>query len=155
MSSLDRIDRLIVKRHNTFLLAIAFLSGAMVLGCGDGKPYTDTSLTEATVSGVVTAKGEPVTAGTINFNAANSGRIVPTRTAEIGPDGRYTVKTFTGDNLVTYGGELAKKHMGVGLRRDSAAVQSGENTFDFDVLGPGAKTLPVDYSKEKTKRKKR
>jgi hypothetical protein len=155
MSSLDRIDFMIGLRHNIFLVVIAFLSLAMVPGCGDGKPYTDTSLNEATVSGVVTAKGEAVTAGTISFNAANSGRLVPARTAEIGPDGHYTLKTYTGDNQVTYGGEVAKKHMGVGLRKDFATVQSGENTFDFDVLGAGAKSLPVDFSKKPNRPKKR
>ena len=40
--------------------------------------------------GVVTVKGEPATGGVILFNPSNSGRIVPARTAEIGPDGRIT-----------------------------------------------------------------
>ncbi len=140
--------------RNRFLLAAAFLSCAMVPGCGDGKPYHDSSLSEATVSGTVTAKGEPVTAGIISFNAANSARLVAARTAEIGPDGHYTLKTYTGDNQVTYGGELAKKYMGVGLRKDFAAVKSGENTFDFDVLGEGGKNITVDITK-KGKRQKR
>ena len=145
---------MIVLRPKAFLLAIAFLTSAMVPGCGDGKPYHDTSLTEATVSGTVTAKGEPVTAGTISFNAANSGRLVAARTAEIGPDGHYSLKTYTGDNQVTYGGELAKKHMGVGLRKDFATVQSGANTFDFDVLGATNRSASFDLSK-KGRRKKR
>ena len=63
-------------RRNAFLLAMTLLGSATLAGCGDGKPYTDTSLTEATVSGVVTAKGEPVTKGIISFNPANSGRQV-------------------------------------------------------------------------------
>ncbi len=145
---------MIVLRQNTFLVAVTLLGAAMVAGCGDGKPYHDTSLTEATVRGVVKANGEPVTEGTISFNAANSGRLVAARTAEIGPDGHYTLKTYTGDNQVTYGGELAKKHMGVGLRKDFATVQSGENTFDFDVLGPGAKSLPFDVTKKANRRKR-
>src|SRR5437773_1460517 len=90
-----------------FLLAMSLLSWATVPGCGDGKPSVDTSLTEATVTGVVTAKGEPVSGGTIHFNPSNSGRIVPTKSAEIGPDGTYTIKTYTGDNRVTYGGAVA------------------------------------------------
>src|SRR5262249_19964640 len=85
---------------------------ATITGCGDGKPYMDPSLTEATVRGTVTAKGEPVTAGRILFNPSNAGRLVPTKTAEIGPDGHYTIKTYTGDNLVTYEGEVAKKYPG-------------------------------------------
>ena len=122
----------------------------MVSGCGDDKPYHDTSLTEATVSGVVTAKGEPVTAGTISFNAANSGRIVAAKTAEIGPDGHYTLKTYTGDNQVTYGGEVAKKNMGVGLRKDFATVKMRREHFDFDVLGEGGKSSCGSYKEGET-----
>jgi hypothetical protein len=125
----------------------------MISGCGDGKPSVDTSLTEATVTGVVTAKGVPVTGGTIHFNPSNAGRISETKTAQIGPDGTYTIKTYTGDNKVTYGGEVATKNMGVGLRNDYASVESGENKLDFDVLGPG-KSMDIDYTK-KAKRPKR
>jgi hypothetical protein len=148
MRFLDRIDFMIVIRHKRFLLAATFLGCAIFPGCGDGKPPHDTSLSEATVSGTVKAKGEPVTAGTISFNAANSARLVAAKTAQIGPDGRYTLKTYTGDNQVSYGGELAKKYMGVGLRKDFATVKSGENTFDFDVLGEGGKHITVDMTKK-------
>jgi hypothetical protein len=138
---------IVLRRRDAFLLAMTLVSWAAIPGCGDGKPSMDTSLTEATVKGVVTAKGVPVKGGTINFNPSNSGRIVPTRTAEIGPDGTYTIKTNTGDNLVTYGGELAAKHMGVGLKRDYANVQSGENQLDFDVL-EGGKNPNIDLTKK-------
>jgi hypothetical protein len=135
-------------------LPAALLVWAIVPGCGDGKPYQDTSLTEATVTGVVTAKGEPVTeGGTINFNPSNSGRHVPTKSAPIGPDGRYKITTYTGDNLVTYEGEIANKHRGLALRRDYANVQAGQNTLDFDIMG-GGKDPSVDFSKM-TKQKKR
>jgi hypothetical protein len=128
-------------------LAAALLAWALLPGCDDGKPYQDTSMTEATVTGVVAADGKPVTeGGEIAFNASNSGRHVPTRTATIGPDGRYSIKTYTGDNLVTYGGEVAAKHPGVGLRRDYADVHSGENTYDFDIL-KGGKSVTIDPSK--------
>lgn len=138
---------IVLRRRDAFLWAMTFLSWAANPGCGDGKPSIDTSLTEATVTGVVTAKGVPVTGGTINFNPSNSGRIVPTRTAEIGSDGTYTLKTYTGDNLVTYGGELAAKHVGVGLKRDYASVQPGENKLDFDVL-EGGKNPNIDLTKK-------
>jgi hypothetical protein len=146
----------VLRRRDAVLCccALTFLSWAAIPGCGDGKPSIDTSLTEATVTGVVTAKGVPVTKGTISFNPSNSGRIVPTRTAEIGPDGSYTLKTYTGDNLVTYGGDVATKHMGVGLRRDYASVQSGENKFDFDVLGEGGKNPNIDLTKKGGQRRK-
>jgi hypothetical protein len=143
----------VLRRRDVFWFVMTFLVGTVLSGCGDGKPSIDTSLTEATVAGVVTAKGVPVTKGTINFNPSNSGRIVPTRTAEIGPDGTYTIKTYTGDNLVTYGGEVAAKHMGVGLRRDYASVQRGENKFDFDVLGEGGKNPDIDLTKKAQRRK--
>jgi hypothetical protein len=144
----------LLRGRNTFLPTMMFLITAGLAGCGDGKPSTDTSLTEATVTGVVKAKGEPVTKGIISFNPANSGRLVSAKTAEIGPDGHYTLKTYTGDNIVTYGGEVAEKHRGVGLRKDFATVQRGENTFDFDVLGEGGKSSPIDFSKP-AKRQKR
>jgi hypothetical protein len=125
-------------------------------GCGDGKPWVDTSLNEATVSGIVSVKGTPANGGTIHFNPSNSGRIVPTRTAEIGPDGSYTIKTFTGDNRVTFGGEVAAKNMGVGLIKESATVESGENHIDFDLLGQGSKKIPFDLpQKAKSRAKKR
>jgi len=140
-------------RPGRLILPAALLAWAIVPGCGDGKPYQDTSMTEATVSGVVTAKGTPVTqGGSIGFNASNSGRHVPTRSAPIGPGGRYTLKTYTGDNLVTYEGEIAKKNRGLALRRDYANVQSGENTIDFDIAG-GGKSPDIDFSKMPKKRR--
>jgi hypothetical protein len=139
---------IILRRRSVFVFGLTFLSLAALPGCGDGKPSVDTSLTEATVSGVVTANGVPATGGTIYFNPSNSGRIVPTKSADIGPDGRYTIKTYTGDNRVTYGGELAKKNTGVGLRKDYADVQRGENKLDFDVLGGGNKIGDIDLAKK-------
>jgi hypothetical protein len=154
MMPLVRIGSVTLLRPRAFLPA-ALLVWAIAPGCSDGKPYHDTSLNEATVTGVVSAKGAPVTeGGTILFNPSNSGRLVPTKTAEIGPDGRYTIKTYTGDNVVTYGGEIAKKHPGLGLRRDYADVKSGENTIDFDIAG-GGKNPTIDTSKMPTPKKKR
>jgi hypothetical protein len=144
-----------IMRPSTACFPAVLLAWTIAPGCGDNKPYHDTSLNEATVAGVVKANGAPVTeGGTILFNAANSGRIVSARTATIGSDGRYTIKTYTGDNVVTYGGEITKKYRGIGLRRDSATVQSGENTVDFDILGEG-KSPTIDPSKMPKQRKKR
>jgi hypothetical protein len=128
-------------------LAASFVACAVAAGCGDGKPYIDTSLSEATVTGTVTAGSSPVTeGGKIHFNASNSGRHVETRGADIGPDGKYSVKTFTGDNVVTYTGAVAQKHRGLALRKDYVTVQSGENHLDFDILGE-RKTPGIDFSK--------
>jgi hypothetical protein len=107
-------------------------------GCDDGKPYMDTSMNEATVSGVVKVRGKPAEGGgTILFNASNSARIVPHRTAPIGPDGSYTAKTYTGTNQVSFEGEFTKKDREIGLIKEFAEVQSGENKADFDLLGEG------------------
>lgn len=134
-------------RGRAALLAAALLAWTCLPGCGDGKPYQDTSRNEGTVTGMVKARGEPVAGnGSILFNASNSGRIVETRSAPIGPDGRYTIKAYTGLNLVTYGGEIGKKYPGLGLRRDAAEVHSGENNIDFDII-EGGKSSTIDVSK--------
>jgi hypothetical protein len=130
------------------------MSLAIVFGCSDGKPSVDTSLNEATVTGVVSLKGEPVKGGTIYFNPSNHARHVPTRTAPIGDDGKYTIKTYTGDNQVTFGGDLAKNNMGIGLLREYAAVQSGENEIHFD-LSSGGKRADFDVSKKAKPRSKK
>jgi hypothetical protein len=147
-------SRIAGRRHVCFRIASIVMCLATATACGDGKPYVDTSLNEATVTGTVSANGVPATGGSIHFNPSNSGRIVPTRSAEIGPDGKYTIKTYTGDNQVTYGGDVATKNRGVGLRRDFATVEAGENHFDFDVLGAGSKTLNIDYAKKRSGKKR-
>jgi hypothetical protein len=119
------------------LLSLALDTTMLFSGCDVGTPSMDTSHTEATVSGVVSVKGVPATGGRILFNPSNAGRIVPTRTAPIGPDGTYTIKTLTGVNQVTFDGELAVKNREIGLVKDFAEVTSGENKKDFDLLGEG------------------
>jgi hypothetical protein len=114
-----------------------------IAGCGDGKPWVDSSLNEATVSGVVSVKGKPATGGTILFNPSNSSRIVPTRTAKIGPDGSYSVKTYTGINQVSFDGEVAAKNQGVGLVKEAVDVVGGENKANFDLLGEGGGKKPL------------
>jgi hypothetical protein len=129
------------------VLALAFPGAAFLSGCGDGTPSMDTSLTEAVISGVVSVKGLPATGGTILFNPSNAGRIVPTRSAPIGPDGTYTIKTLTGVNQVSFEGEVATKNRGVGLLKDFAEVTSGTNQKNFDLMGEnGGKKiqLPAD-----------
>ena len=112
-------------------------------GCGDGKPWVDKSMTEATVSGVVSVKGKPADGGTILFNGNSSGRSVPIRTAEIGPDGSYTIKAFTGVNQVSFDGKIAANNRGVGLVKEACDVTSGENKANFDLLGEGSGKKPL------------
>ena len=59
----------------------------------------------------------------------------PTRSAPIGPDGAYTIKTLTGINQVSFEGEVATKNRGVGLVKDFAEIASGSNKKDFDLMG--------------------
>ncbi len=120
-----------------------FVLAFTLSGCEQGKPWVDTSLTEATVSGFVTVKGKPASGGTILFNPSNSGRIVATKTAQIGPDGSYTIKTFTGVNQVSFDGEVASKNRGVGLVKESCDVAKGDNKADFDLLGEGGGKKPL------------
>ncbi len=134
--------------HNIRTEFLALIVASLLQGCGEGKPWVDTSLTEASVSGTVSVKGTPATGGKILFNPSNAGRIVPTRTADIGPDGSYTIKTLTGDNRVTFEGELASKNPGLGLIKEYAKVGSGENHVDFDLMGEGSKNVPYELSKK-------
>jgi hypothetical protein len=137
----------------TILLATTAL--ALGVGCDDGKPSVDTSKREATVSGIVSVRGKPATGGNILFNASNSERIVPYKTAPIGPDGSYKVTTFTGGNKVSFDGEIAAKTMGVGLIQEYFDVKPGvENKADFDLMGAGAAQSPTMTIPEKGASKK-
>jgi hypothetical protein len=116
---------------------LAGLSTAATLwilpGCGDGAPRVDSSMTEATVKGVVKIDGVPATEGEIVFNPANNKRPTATpRSAPIGKDGTYTIKTLTGTNEVKLGGSLVKKSPLAGRATKVHEVTSGENTFDYE-----------------------
>jgi hypothetical protein len=134
---------------------VSFLCFLLLSGCGDGKPSIDSSLTEATVTGLVSVKGKPATAGTIRFNPSNSGRIVPFRSADIGSDGTYSIKTYTGMNRVSFEGPVASQNKGVGLLKQYADVKSGENKIDFDLMGEGTKVGDIDIGKLSPTKKKR
>jgi hypothetical protein len=54
---------IVLRRRVLVVLALTLPGVALVAGCGDGKPSMDTSLTEATVSGIVSVKGVPATGG--------------------------------------------------------------------------------------------
>lgn len=102
-------------------------------GCGDSPPSVDTSKTEAMVKGVVKIGGTPATEGEISFNPANYQRKdAATRTAPIGKDGTYTIKTLTGSNEVRLGGSLAKKAGVLQSQNRMVEVKTGENLADFD-----------------------
>jgi hypothetical protein len=113
---------------------LGLLFGLAAGGCGSGAPYAESSQTEATVSGRVTAQGKPVTKGQVIFDPANVNRkTVPARTAEIRKDGTYEVTTLIGANRVTVAipGRLAKA--GFPYVQQIYEVQSGSHTFDIAI----------------------
>ena len=122
------------KRRLQALMSISVtLSFLVVFGC-DGGPSADSSNTEATVKGVVKIAGNPATEGEILFDAANIKRPnVPMRSAPIGNDGSYTIKTLTGENLIRLGGAITKKNGSLQSTKRAMMVTSGENTFNFEV----------------------
>jgi hypothetical protein len=66
-----------------YLVTVGCLAAALVLtGCGGGRPGT------ASVTGTVTFKGKPVTAGTVLFIAADDSQ---SASAELSPEGTYAM----------------------------------------------------------------
>ena len=121
-----------VRRNVVRWLALAL----WMAGGGCGSPFG--SMEEATVMGIVRVRGKPVTNGLITFHASNiNRRNAPAINAPIGKDGSYTIKTFVGENSVTViCKELFARKNQVLLDLEDGQmvkVQSGENTFDFDV----------------------
>jgi hypothetical protein len=124
VSALDKIDhRVVVAGCIAVLLCFS--------GCSDGA---SSSTSEGTVSGVVTLLGKPVSGGQVQFDAANINRKdAPQRYADIGKDGRYTIKALVGSNRVTP--LIPSIGRGGDLRRavKSIEVNSGENQCDIDI----------------------
>ena len=120
------------------LQAIVSLTAATFVALGqgcNGTPSMDTSLTEVTVTGVVKVKGQPASGGQISFNPSNRDRKVSAFTSTIGQDGSYTIKTYTGENMVTFGGEVAKTYPMLGITKKYCVVTGGGQQQDFDLLG--------------------
>jgi hypothetical protein len=132
------------------LVLLNFLVCTICQGCGNGKPFVDTSKTEAKVSGTVRVRGQLAEGGTIIFNPSNSERIVPTFSATINKDGTYSVTTYTGGNQVLFDGDVALKNREIGLLREYVEVQRGENTANFDLLSEGSKKSPFPIPKKGT-----
>jgi hypothetical protein len=130
------------RRRHAGLLVLTLLVWPAGPGCDDGKPYVDTSLNEATVTGTVRVRGKPAEGGTIVFSASNSERIVSPKGAPINKDGTYTVTTYTGGNQVLFEGDLAVKNRAIGLVREYVDVKRGQNQADFDLLGGGGPPAP-------------
>jgi hypothetical protein len=123
-----------------------------MLGCGGGDL--------APVHGkVTTAKGEPVKGGTLIFSPTGEGSSGLPATAEVQPDGTYTLKTndSTGAKIgrlvVTYtppAQELTEEqrtnpkyiappppYMGLVPKPKEVEVKPGDNAIDLQLVRPG------------------
>jgi hypothetical protein len=104
-----------------------------VWGCGD-KPGVDTTTAEATVSGIVRVRGQPMKGGEISFDPSNYKRAdEKRRTAKIGPDGRYTVTTLQGQNSAKISGPTIAKEPQLGYGIHTIDVKAGDNPFDIEL----------------------
>ena len=106
-------------------------------GCS-GTPAVESSTTEATVKGTVTARGKLVTDGEVRFNPTNYQREgVGARTAQIQKDGHYEIKTLVGQNSVSLTGPVIAKDPQLAYGALSFEVKPGENEYNI-VLPAGA-----------------
>jgi hypothetical protein len=124
-------------------LALVSISTSLLasLGCGDSHPPVDSSLTEATVKGVVKIQGKSAQGGgEIRFNPSNVERKVATKTAKIEEDGSYTLTTYTGLNEVKFSGPFLKDHPQLALASRYSEIKVGENVVIFDLLGANDNT---------------
>jgi hypothetical protein len=102
-------------------------------GCGDSPPPVTSSDTEATVKGIVKIDGKPATEGEVVFNPANMNRPnAAPRTAPIGKDGSYSVKTLVGENEIRLTGAIAKTNQILQHQKTRYDVQNGENSHDVE-----------------------
>ncbi len=113
------------------LVASACLIGGW--GCGDSKPAVSATRNEVNVKGIVTVKGKPVSAGDVVFDPSNFQRAEAPRTAPIGKDGTYTIKTLSGDNQVTIRGPEVDKNSELQFARERFDVKDGD-TIDVKFL---------------------
>lgn len=134
-------------------LLLALLGAA---GCDDGRPAMDTSRTEARVTGTVKVQGKPAQGGgQIAFDPSNAERQVGAFVFPVGPDGTYSAKTFTGDNIVRFSGPMIKEHPELALATRYCPLAGGDNVLDFDLLGQGDQPRGPTYSQKKGGPRKR
>ena len=135
------------RRIACMMLIAITTSVLVVIGCGDSHPPVDSSLTEATVKGVVKLKGKPaVGGGTVMFNPSNVDRKVAAATTEIKEDGSYSLKTYTGGNEVKFSGPFIKEERGLALttpvlRARSPGKISSISTCSARMIAPAARSI--------------
>jgi hypothetical protein len=111
---------------------IVGLAAALIAcwGCGggDGAPTVSSSTDEATVTGIVTVKGQPPAGSEITFDPSNINRPSATpRSAKIDADGKYTIKTLVGENSVSVHGPAIDKDPGLSTNSRVVDVKAGAN----------------------------
>jgi len=97
------------------LVAWGGLVVCLALGCG-GKPV-------ATVSGLVTYQGKPLSKGRVVFINVTG----ESGTGEIGPDGRYTLQVGPGTCQVSIQSREADTEMGRGDRKGPGGTMLGKS----------------------------
>jgi hypothetical protein len=103
-------------------------------GCGGGAPSVSSSTEEATVHGAVRINGKPAKKGTITFDPANVQRkSASVKTADIGTDGTYTVKTLVGENRISVVSPETRKDPKLQYNSDTFDVKSGDNAHDVEI----------------------
>jgi hypothetical protein len=126
------------RRHAIRWLTIALWVWVAGGGCSTSAPGLSGSTEEATVTGIVRVRGKPATNGEITFRSSNANRRgAPTKNASIEKDGRYTITTLVGENVVmVVCKELFKRENQMLLDPEdgqTVKVAPGENTIDIDL----------------------
>jgi hypothetical protein len=113
--------------------ACAPLVIALVAGCGDGRP------TRVPVSGQVLIDGQPLAEGYLRVHPA----VNRAATAQIGPDGRFTLSTYdfgdgcvVGQHLVTVTGSKWINRQTVRWFAPKKYASGAKSGLTIDVSGP-------------------
>lgn len=124
-----------MKSTQQAILRMFFLATSVTLvGCESGPVSEEASTAEATVKGVVNIDGKAANEGEVTFDASNSKRSVPKRTAPINKDGTFEIKTLVGLNIVKLDGPRTRKNQILQHQQQSIKVENGDNTMTFDAV---------------------
>ena len=142
-SKFNECLRIAARRAAVFCLALPL---ATLVGCGGG--------TGAKVSGKVTANGQPVTGGTLNFIPTEAGGVPASGAVQ--SDGAYTLTTqgaagaTVGKNNISYVPPASTAgsspegrppppppYTGLQPKPAEVEVKAGTNTIDIELVPPG------------------
>jgi hypothetical protein len=105
-------------------------------GCGRGTAPDSTTSDEATVHGKVTVNGVRAKEGRISFDPTSADRpTAPVASAEIGKDGRFTLRTWVGENRVSVDTSETRKDANLSTPVPFD-VKSGDNPLDVTLPRP-------------------